>query len=113
MRFETEVIAEDVLPAIRSILTSRLRTEYGLKQQDIADRLQVTQPAVSQYINGTRANQQVMEKIKDDPQIDIILNDAAGKIARGEEYNAEISDAVQTIKDKGLLKERFKDAKKL
>lgn len=113
MRFESEIIAEDVLPAIRSLIASRLRTEYGLKQQEIANKLGLTQPAVSQYINGTRANQKVIKKIKNDPQIDIIINDAVGKIARGEEYDSEISDAVQTIKDKGLIKEKFEDAKKL
>lgn len=113
MRFESEILAEEVLPAIRSLMTSRLRTEYGLKQQEIANKLDLTQPAVSQYINGTRASQEVINKIKDDPQVDIIINDAVSKIAKGEDYDSDISNAVQTIRDKGLLKERFEDAKKL
>jgi len=113
MRFESEVISEEVLPAIRSIMASQLKKEYGLKQQEIANKLELTQPAVSQYINETRANQEVIKKIRDDPQIDIILNDAVSKIAKGEKYDSEISSAVQTIRDKGLLKERFEDARKL
>jgi predicted transcriptional regulator len=113
MRFESEVISEEVLPAIRSILASKLQQEYGFMQKEIAYKLELTQPAVSQYLNGSRANQDVINKLQDDPQIDILLNDAAGKIAQGKDYDAEISSAVQAIKDKGLLKEKFEDTKKL
>jgi hypothetical protein len=113
MKFEAEIISEEVLPAIRSILANRLQVEYGLTQEEIAGKLGITQPAVSQYLNGTRANKNVIDKIKEDPQVDIILNDTVGKIARGEDYHTDVSSAVAAIRDKGLLRERFKDAKKL
>jgi predicted transcriptional regulator len=113
MKFEAEVISEEVLPAIRSILASKLQREYGMMQKEIAYKLDLTQPAVSQYLSGTRADQKIIDKIMDDPQISILLNDAAGNIATDDDYQEELSDAVRTIKDKGILKEKFEDTEKL
>lgn len=113
MKFEAEVISEEILPAVRSILASRLQQEYGLMQKEIAYKLDLTQPAVSQYLSGTRADQDVINKIKDDPQINILLNDAAGNIATDDDYKEELSNAIRTIKDKGILKEKFEDTEKL
>jgi predicted transcriptional regulator len=113
MKFEAEVIAEEVLPAIRSILASKLQQEYGFMQKEIAYKLELTQTAVSKYLTGARAEQDVIQKLEDDPQVNILLNDAAGNIAKDEDYKEEIADAIRTIKDKGLLKEKFGDAEKL
>ena len=49
-----EVVVTSVLPAIRSIMTRELLNTYGLKQQEVADLLGITQPAVSQYIRESR-----------------------------------------------------------
>lgn len=113
MKFEAEIISEEILPAIRSILASKLKQEYGMKQKEIAYKMDLTQPAVSQYLSGTRADQTTINKIKDDPQIDIILNDAAGNIATDEDYQEEVSDAIRTMKDKGILKDKFEDTERL
>lgn len=113
MKFEAEVISEEILPAFRSILASELQQEYGFMQKEIAYKLDLTQPAVSQYLSGTRADQEVINKIKDDPQINILLKDAAANIAKDKDYQEELSSALRTIKDKGILKEKFKDTEKL
>lgn len=113
MRFEAEVISDELLPAIRSILATRLDNDYGLTQEEIAAKLEVTQPAVSQYLGEERADQSVVEKLKDDPQVDIMLNDAAGRAAKGNDFSSDISQVVQTVRDKGLLREKFQDTHKL
>ncbi len=113
MRFEAEVITEEILPAIRSIIATRLHQEYGLTQEEIANRLEVTQPAVSQYLSQSRADQDVVEKLRDDPQVDIMLDDASGNAAKGKEFSGNVSQVIETVRDKGLLKEKFQDTKKL
>jgi predicted transcriptional regulator len=110
MEFESEVVANELLPAVRSILARKLSEEYGLNQREIADLLDITQPAVSQYLNEKRADQSIVEKIEDDPQTGIILNDAAEKAAREEDYSEELSSIVSTVRDKGMLKEKFSEA---
>jgi predicted transcriptional regulator len=113
MRFESEVISEDLLPAVRSVMARKLSEDYGLNQGEIADLLDVTQPAVSQYLNEKRADQVVVDKLTDDPQVGILLNDAADKAAKEEDYTEEVSSIVTTVRDKGMLKEKFSEAERI
>lgn len=113
MKFEAEVISEDLLPAVRSLISSELEETYGMKQREIAQKLEVTQPAVSQYLNNERADQNIKNKLTDDPQVMVLVNDAAGKLAKDEIPVDEISDILRTVRDKGLMKEKFRDAEKL
>lgn len=113
MKFESEVVTEELLPGIRSIIASQLKQEYGLKQKEIADKMDITQPAVSQYLSGNRANKKIVEEMKDDPQIEILLRDAVSNAAKDQAFSQEISRAIQTVKDKGLLKEKFSDTEKI
>lgn len=113
MRFEVEVICEEVLPAVRSLLADRLKEDYGLKQREIANRLGVTQPAVSNYLTQSRADQEIVESMRNDPQIDLLIEDAASLAVENENYSEEVSQIIWNIRDKGLIKERFKDTEKI
>lgn len=72
MKLFCETIFDDTLPAVRAIITNEMIQTYGLNQFEIAERLGVTQPAVSQYLNGLRgkrvkqlmSNSKLMEWIK-------------------------------------------------
>jgi Predicted transcriptional regulator len=50
MKFPCELIVWDVLPSIRSELAKKL-SKSGLSQKEVSERLEITQAAVSQYIN--------------------------------------------------------------
>lgn len=113
MKFELEVISEEILPAVRSLIAQEMKDSYGLKQREIAEKTGMTQPAVSNYLNGSRASQEIIEKIGEDPQIQILIEDAAGKAVKDEEYSEEISQIIWNIRDKGLVKERFSDTEKI
>lgn len=113
MKYEVEVISEEILPAIRSIMAKELHEQYGYKQKEIAKRLEITQPAVSQYINQNRAKEKVINKISDDPQTYIIIDDAIQKAAENKDYRNELQQIIQNIRDKGLLKEEFQETEKL
>ncbi|HDJ96677.1 MAG TPA: helix-turn-helix domain-containing protein [Candidatus Aenigmarchaeota archaeon] len=68
-----EVIVTDVLPALRALVTYELMNTYGLNQVEIAKKLGITQPAISQYIKGLRGhkvkilakNESVMRMIRE------------------------------------------------
>ncbi len=55
MKLFCEVIAE-MIPALRALIAEELMSEYKLSQKEIARRLFVTQPAVSQYLRNLRGN---------------------------------------------------------
>lgn len=113
MKFEVEVINNEVLPAIRSIIAQELKDEYGLTQKEIAQKLGITQPAVSQYLTQTRADPKTIQNIEQDPQTYLLIRDAAEKALDNENYAEEIRQVIQNIRDKGLLKEKFKDTEKI
>jgi len=113
MRFESEVLTEDLLPAIRSIMASRLDQEFGLNQYEIAELLNLTQPAVSQYLNNKRAGKKLKDNLKDDPQIDLLLKEAADNAAAEEDFSEEIENVVTAVRDKGILKQEFKQAERI
>ncbi len=113
MKYEIEVIVEELLPAIRSIAASKLSEDYGYKQREIADKLDVTQPAVSQYLTNNRADQTIVEKLEEDPQTQVLIEDVVDKAVNDENYSTEMYQLISTIRDKGLIKESFEDAEKL
>lgn len=53
-----ETFALKYLPTIRKHLVNELSKEYGLSQVKISAILNITQPAVSQYISGLRGNEE-------------------------------------------------------
>jgi len=51
VRFAEEIVVEEFLPTVRSMLAEELR-ERGLTQSEVADVLGISQSAVSKYANG-------------------------------------------------------------
>lgn len=49
MKLYCEVVVGDVLPALRALITNELIKKFNLTQREVAEKLGVTQPAISQY----------------------------------------------------------------
>jgi len=54
MKPPCEVVVRVILPKIRSMIVNQLFNKYRLTQQEIAQRLGLTQPAVSYYLSEKR-----------------------------------------------------------
>ncbi|MEM2907963.1 MAG: helix-turn-helix domain-containing protein [Candidatus Hadarchaeales archaeon] len=54
MKPPCEEMFKDVLPTIRAILVKDLVERHNLNQVEVAKRLGITQPAVSQYLRSLR-----------------------------------------------------------
>ncbi len=75
-----EIVVTSVLPAIRSIITKELIEKHKLTQEEAAELLGITQPAISQYKKEARGvkvrllekNQELMNAL--DKLIKDILN---------------------------------------
>lgn len=80
MKFRAEVIADSVLPTVRSMLASELR-DRGLTQQAVADTLGLSQSAVSKYAQGEISTR---ETVSQDERVQELVADLAPGLARGD-----------------------------
>ncbi|KZX15937.1 hypothetical protein MBCUT_11600 [Methanobrevibacter cuticularis] len=60
MKQPCEIVVWYVIPAVRSLLAKELFT-LGMKQREISELLDITQPAVSQYLSDKRGKGQEVQ----------------------------------------------------
>jgi len=92
MKLYCELVVGEVLPALRALITNELIQNFGMTQTEVAKRLGLTQPAISQYrkyLRGERVRE--LEKNKKAMKI---IRDFSDEIA-GEKISAE--NAVERI----------------
>jgi len=99
----SEIVVERFLPTVRAMLAIRLH-DRGLTQQEVADRLGVTQAAVSKYVSG-RAT--VEERFGEDPRTVATVERLADGLASGgmDGYDAlaELLELVREFEDRGPI----------
>jgi hypothetical protein len=106
MRPACEIMAKHVLPAVRVVIVKKLVEEHGMKQTEVAKRLGITQPAVSQYLNKLRGSkyQAMLKKYNIMP----VVNELADKIASGKLKDKDFSKVYcyicAVLSKKGVLK---------
>ncbi len=61
MKTDCELVVNDVLPGLRAALSRELISQYNMNQSEVAERLGVSQPAISQYLRKLRGNK-IFEK---------------------------------------------------
>jgi len=77
----SEPIVNEVLPALRSIVAKELQSR-GYSQTEIANLLEVTQPAVSQYLNEQRGH--ALATIKEDDELRQKAETLAAYVSQGD-----------------------------
>lgn len=50
------------LPVLRALVTNEIVSTFGLTQEQAAKKLGITQPAVSQYLKGSRGRKNLADK---------------------------------------------------
>ena len=84
-----EIVANSALPALRAMVARRLKEDFHLTQQQVANRLGVTQATVSNYARRTRG---MMVNLEGDKTV----TKAADRIAR--ELSSEHPDNREALK---------------
>jgi len=99
-----EVAVKSVIPAIRSAIARELTQSYGLKQEEVAQLLGVTQTAVSKYTRHCRGAVLEVEEV-DDAQP--VLKETVWSLANGEMNKYELAEKLclvcKIIRKKGLM----------
>ena len=86
MLLPSEIESQWMLPAVRSILAQQLIKNYKFNQSDVAKLLGVTQPAINNYLSGSRAKTEIIKKLKQDKQIMLMVNDIAKSLNRNHQF---------------------------
>lgn len=107
MKPPCEIVVWYVIPSIRSKLAKAL-LNLGMKQKEISQMLDITQPAVSQYISDKRGHE-----IDFSPEIDQYIKDLAKDMSKG---NVEPIDLIphfcyicKTVKTQEVLCQLHKE----
>lgn len=103
LRLPSEIVVDRFLPTARSML-ARALADRDLTQQAIADRLGVTQAAVSQYLGEGGAED---DRLRDDPRMRQTVERIADGFADGSlgdyEALAELLELIQRLEDRGPI----------
>ncbi len=76
MKITCEIIVHEILPTLRAAIAKELITNYNLNQGEVAKLLDVSQPAVSQYLRQIRGKGQIIE----DEAINKKIRELSGKL---------------------------------
>jgi hypothetical protein len=103
LQLPSEIVVERFLPTARAMLAAELDAR-GFTQQAIADRLGVTQAAVSKYLNGDATT---APRLADDPRMGATVERIAAGFADGsmDDYEAlgELLALVREFEDRGPI----------
>jgi predicted transcriptional regulator len=91
-----EIIYRSAVPAIRYLTARRLIEEHDLTQKEAADRLGVTQAAISNYLRRTRA---VAININNDIEIESSIGKLTDMLLAGDPCRPEVVEMITNICD--------------
>ncbi|MEK6909737.1 MAG: helix-turn-helix domain-containing protein [Candidatus Aenigmatarchaeota archaeon] len=80
MKVFCQTLFNNAIPAaVKSIVTKELLETYGFTQEQVAEKLGITQPAVSQYLNGVRGKK--VNEILSNPKLTEWIKKLTAEIA--------------------------------
>ncbi|MFP8953522.1 thiamine-phosphate synthase family protein [Natrialbaceae archaeon A-arb3/5] len=80
MQFVEEIVVDEFLPTVRSLLAAQLR-ERGLTQSEVAEVLGISQSAVSKYAHGDVT---VNDRVASDERVEALVVELADGLAAGD-----------------------------
>ena len=103
MRFIEEIVVDDFLPTVRSMLAEELR-DRGLTQNEVAEALGISQSAVSKYAHGDVERNEVFT---DDDRVQELVDRIADGLSTGDmtpiQALVEIEVLIRRLEDGDVL----------
>ncbi|HKX21273.1 MAG TPA: helix-turn-helix domain-containing protein [Nitrososphaeraceae archaeon] len=89
MLLPSEIESKLLIPAIRAILSKELVVEKGLKEDEVARMLGITQAAVSNYLRGTRGDNEIISKLTSLSEIMSMIKEISADLSTNRAYTAK------------------------
>ena len=89
MLLPSEIESKLLIPAVRAILSKDLVIEKGLKEEEVARMLGITQAAVSNYLRGTRGDNELIAKLMSLSEIMSMIKEISNDLSTNRAYTAK------------------------
>jgi len=89
MLLPSEIESKLLIPAVRAILSRELVIEKGLKEEEVARMLGITQAAVSNYLRGTRGDNELIAKLMSLSEIMSMIKEISNDLSTNRAYTAK------------------------
>jgi uncharacterized protein len=89
MLLPAEIESKLLIPAVRAILSKELVIEKGLKEDEVARMLGITQAAVSNYLRGTRGDNEIISKLTSLSEIMSMIKEISADLSTNKAYTAK------------------------
>jgi uncharacterized protein len=89
MLLPSEIESKLLIPAVRAILSKELVVEKGLKEDEVARMLGITQAAVSNYLRGTRGDNEIISKLTSLNEIMSMIKEISADLSTNRAYTAK------------------------
>lgn len=89
MLLPSEIESKLLIPAVRAILSKELVIEKGLKEEEVARMLGITQAAVSNYLRGTRGDNELISKLMSLSEIMTMIKEIGDDLSTNRAYTAK------------------------
>ena len=89
-----EIASKSVIPAIRAMVVRRLVDKHGMTQQQAAQLLGITQPAVSKYMHKKRG---IAIRLEGVPRVDKAANRIAALLVSGKAGEIQVMSRINEV----------------
>ena len=89
MLLPSEIESKLLIPAVRAILSKEMVIEKGLKEEEVARMLGITQAAVSNYLRGTRGDNELISKLMSLGEIMSMIKEIGDDLSTNRAYTAK------------------------
>jgi predicted transcriptional regulator len=89
MLLPSEIESKLLIPAVRAILSKEMVIEKGLKEEEVARLLGITQAAVSNYLRGTRGDNVLISKLMSLREVMSMIKEIGDDLSTNRAYTAK------------------------
>ena len=105
MLLPCEVVVQTVLPAIRALMARTILEKHGMKEQQVAELLGLSQSAISRYTTKNRGNIITIENV---PEVQTLIDQMINLLLYGKPHQTTeilelLCQTCKIIREKGLM----------
>ena len=107
------IVVQYILPAFRRAIAKELKEEYALRKTEVAEMMEVTPAAVTQYLNRTRGDA-ASSVIERSSRVSSLVSEIASDLAGGQTPSdmllMKMCRACYALRTEGLMCELHREA---